>query len=468
MLVVLFCFGQEGTDVLVEFGVAKVVDGHISSRHCNQQLLDRLERFIRGPATLVITSPSAAADIWTHTIIPHIHKRILVLSPSLRIELLCGSALEIASQGVPASLARTYRPVVSMGASIGQQDLKAHSSTAGGKVKLSDGMSYALTNHHVTRNDSTDNSECDKRIYPHLSLTACDIVLSKSSEEAGEQLPLKPGHSIIDPSKHRITCPSNEDNAAFIEEHERYETEWLAQKKHPESEQQLAYIRTELKMARETERSFGTVYASSGLRTINCEKPSSNSEDGQIAGETGKSHFRFLLDWSLLSFHPKRGMSDFLPPEQQRITHDYSTIVSVKQCSRWTVMNNPKCHILRDEVSGGKCGRTTGLTYWTCEPDSDPIDPGIGGQFKFTSATKYLTVEDFFHSMSFVAHSGVAVEKGDSSSIVLHAPSGDWLGLLFGETSAKSALLTPIDLVFRDIEKVTGHKVVEPVFNKDW
>lgn len=118
----------------------------------------------RCPATLVITSPSAAADIWTHTIIPHIHKRLLVLSPSLRIELLCGSALEIASHGVPASIARTYRPVVSMGASIGQQDLKAHSGTAGGKVKLSDGMSYALTNHHVIRNDSIDNSECDKHI----------------------------------------------------------------------------------------------------------------------------------------------------------------------------------------------------------------------------------------------------------------------------------------------------------------
>jgi hypothetical protein len=70
--------------------------------------------------------------------------------------------------------------------------------------------------------------------------------------------------------------------------------------------------------------------------------------------------------------------------------------------------------------------------------------------------------------MSFVAHSGAAVGKGDSGSIVLHAPSGDWLGLIFGETRTKTALFTPIDLVFRDIEKVTGHKVVEPVFNYNW
>lgn len=293
-------------------------------------------------------------------------------------------------------------------------------------------------------------------------------MLFKNSEEAGEQLPLKPGHSIIDPSKHRITCPSNEDNAALIEEHDRYETEWLAQKKNRESRQQLASIRNELKMARNTERSFGTVYASSGLRTINCEKLSSESRDGQIATETGKSQFRFLLDWSLLSFHPKRGMSDFLPMQQQRMTHDYSTIVSGKQCSYWTAMNNPKCHILRDKVSVGKCGRTTGFTYGLISPIPTLINPDIGGPYNFISAAKYLTVKDCIHSMSFVAHSGAAVEKGDSGSIVLHAPSGDWLGLLFGETSTKSALFTPIDLVFRDIEKVTGQKVIEPVFNNKW
>lgn len=63
------------------------------------------------------------------------------------------------------------------------------------------------------------------------------------------------------------------------------------------------------------------------------------------------------------------------------------------------------------------------------------------------------------------AHSGAAVDKGDPGSIALHAPSGVWLDLLVGETRAKAALPTPIDLVFRDIEKLTGHKAVEPVFN---
>lgn len=42
------------------------------------------------PATVVITSPTAAGDIWLNAILPDIHKRVMVLSPSLKIELLCG------------------------------------------------------------------------------------------------------------------------------------------------------------------------------------------------------------------------------------------------------------------------------------------------------------------------------------------------------------------------------------------
>ncbi|KAF9736513.1 hypothetical protein PMIN02_012276 [Paraphaeosphaeria minitans] len=65
--------------------------------------------------------------------------------------------------------------------------------------------------------------------------------------------------------------------------------------------------------------------------------------------------------------------------------------------------------------------------------------------------------------MSFVGHSSAPVVKsGDSGSIVLHTPSGDWLGLLFGSTGTGAALFAPIDVILRDIEIVTGCKVLEP------
>jgi hypothetical protein len=40
--------------------------------------------------------------------------------------------------------------------------------------------------------------------------------------------------------------------------------------------------------------------------------------------------------------------------------------------------------------------------------------------------------------------------------------------LLFSERKTNATLLASIDLVFEDLEKGTGHRVVECVFNCDW
>lgn len=58
----------------------------------------------------------------------------------------------------------------------------------------------------------------------------------------------------------------------------------------------------------------------------------------------------------------------------------------------------------------------------------------------------------------------VFLAAGDSGSIVVHDPSGAWLGLLFGASDPESGMMLPIDLVLADIEHVTGLKVVEPKF----
>ncbi|CAO2654502.1 Nn.00g112350.m01.CDS01 [Neocucurbitaria sp. VM-36] len=404
----------------------------------------------RCPATVVITSPNAAGDIWVKAILPDIHKRVRVLSPSLNVELLCGSSLQIDSQGeswLPD--AETYQQHVPMGSSIGQRDLKIHSGTAGGMVKLSDGATFALTNHHVVRNDDLDN------------------LLNNTSRDSRQPPFLKPGNPAFVPSKHIITCPSNEDNTGFIQNREKTEKILLNQAKNPAAPQHLASTQADLKMARTTDRTLGRVHASSGLRIVKCEKFLSNPTDGEPVAETGKSQFRFMLDWCLLAFHPGRSMSNFLPIKRQQIQlrGDINLMLG-QQCSQWTVMNNPNCYILRDEISVGKSGRTTGLTYGKINPVPTVINPEIdGGQYRFFSKTYGFMVKDCGYSMSIITYSSIAVDRGDSGSIVLYAPSGNWLGLLFGVTSAHAALFTPIDLVFRDIEKVTGHKVVEPVFN---
>lgn len=110
--------------------------------------------------TLVITSPTAAKDVWTQTILPSIRRRINAEFPSLKVELLCGSNFCVSSSGRPQH-AQVYNHTVPMGSSIGQINLNDHSATVGGKVKLANGRSYALTNHHVIRNDKLDDCELE-------------------------------------------------------------------------------------------------------------------------------------------------------------------------------------------------------------------------------------------------------------------------------------------------------------------
>jgi hypothetical protein len=294
-------------------------------------------------------------------------------------------------------------------------------------------------------------------------------VLLEKQGNSSEPLFLEPGNHKFDYNKNRFTCPSIQDHNAFIHERESEEKYWMNMPTYFEAAtQQLAAARSQLQQARTTDLAFGTVAASSGLRTVKSEIFSSDPATGERAAETGKSKFRFILDWSLLDFHSEREMINRLPVFPFKTPME-SYLTPVLLCSKWTTMNNPKCHVMRDEVKVGKMGRTTGLTYGIVNAIPTIINPNIDkGEYEPMSDTYSLTVKDCSSCMSFYSPAGKVVEKGDSGSIVLHVPSGHWLGLLFGETSTKAALFTPIELVLRDIEEVTGHKVVEPAFIDTW
>ncbi|KAF9694672.1 hypothetical protein EKO04_007343 [Ascochyta lentis] len=433
-----------------------VYDHILAEIHSQHEQWLTLEMLFRGldddaarcPATVVITSPTAGNTIWLESILPRIRQRIYPLDPHLKVELLCGTSVHIASQGCTID-GQAYNRQVPMGSSIGQWGVPNHSGTVGGAVKLSNGKTYALSNHHVVRNDTLDRL---------------------LSVDSGESPALKPGNPALKSADHRFTCPSSQDNEAFIEELEKYENQWLSQIQAGKaaSQQYLDSTRADLAMARQTDRSFGTLYASSGLRTVRAEKLSSNPFTGKLAEPTDKTKFRFMLDWSLLEMLPSRSMVNTLPMRANDSfnTGKYDKLLSGQECKQWTTMNNPKAHILRDEVSVGKFGRTTAFAYGYINAIPTVINPASGGsQFQFIAKAYGFTVEESGFSLSMIAHHGAAVSLGDSGSVVLHAPSGDWLGLLFGETRTKAALITPIDLVFRDIKDITGLDVVEPVFN---
>lgn len=269
---------------------------------------------------------------------------------------------------------------------------------------------------------------------------------------------------------HILTCPSNDDNSASIELLKSLKNQWETQKG-DDTTQELVKTLERLKKAETMDRVFGAVSASSGLRSIRSEKLATDPKTGKATVSTGKPLLRFLLDWSLLAISPHRGMDNNLPKVEQNNTvgEAKQKLLSGKACSYWTALNDPKCHILRDEVRVGKFGRTTGFTYGQINPVPTLIDPvSQGGQFKPFSDQYSFTLDDCGAAMCFVdAKSRAVVDSGDSGSVVLHAPSGDWLGLIFGMTNTGAALFTPIDIVFRDIQNITGFEVIEPAFNPD-
>lgn len=266
-----------------------------------------------------------------------------------------------------------------------------------------------------------------------------------------------------------LTCPSNEDNAALIEALKSWK-KMLDSRKDEDAAQQLLEIEANLSKAESMDRIFATVTSSSGIRSIRTERMSSNPATGTTAAATEKSPKNFLLDWSLSAFHPQRVMTNTLPLIHQQINPvvpQDRRLWTGQICNQWTVLNNPKCHVLKDDVHVAKFGRTTGVTYGMVNPVPVIIDPGIEDkQYRSIADTYHLTVNDCGHAMGFVGYKNAqVVDSGDSGSVVQHVPSGDWLGLLFGSTIAGAALFTPIDLVLRNIESVTGLKVVEPAFN---
>lgn len=70
--------------------------------------------------------------------------------------------------------------------------------------------------------------------------------------------------------------------------------------------------------------------------------------------------------------------------------------------------------------------------------------------------------------MEFVAHRNAGMKTGDCGRIGLHAPSGDWIGLVSGQTSTGLALFTRNNHVFGNIKGVTGYKAIEPVCDWNW
>jgi len=114
-----------------------------------------------------------------------------------------------------------------------------------------------------------------------------------------------------------------------------------------------------------------------------------------------------------------------------------------------------------------KCGRATGCTFGLINHAIVAINPTQNKEFAAMADVFGYTKDrhGFCWSMMMgVKNQGPVVLNGDSGSICIHDSSGAWLALIFGESGCGSALMTAIDAVFHDTEKVTGGKVTEPKY----
>jgi hypothetical protein len=228
----------------------------------------------------------------------------------------------------------------------------------------------------------------------------------------------------------------------------------LSKSRHKETDQ-------EYKTCERFERGIGHVYAGSGQRTTEANKHASDFDTGRSKEKKKALEpvFVFPLDWALIRMDDTRvrNVTNRLPDINVPMNSN-TKLTSLKLCSHWSNFN-----VNKEVVSVAKFGRTSGWTFGTINscmlvinPETDAEISAVYGFTKKNPATCF-GVTNAQRRFPFI-------ERGDSGSILVHDPSGTQLGLLFGVSEGGEGMFIPMDLVHRDIRRVTGKDVVEPSF----
>lgn len=211
-------------------------------------------------------------------------------------------------------------------------------------------------------------------------------------------------------------------------------------------------------------RAFGTVFAGSGRRSTTEYKY--NHPPQTLEASQGDKTYTYPLDWALIKLRGGRQIKNVIHEtpltglrndeiEKYNITTELET---GSEANRWT-----RFFIRGNDVDVVKHGRTSLWTQGKINPIPICIcpenDPEISKVYRFTDK-KYGTCWGIVNKN--VGRENVF--KGDSGSIAIHDGSGAWLGLIFGVSQGGEGLMIPMDLIMKDIERVTGAEVIEPKY----
>ncbi|KAF2114247.1 hypothetical protein BDV96DRAFT_647713 [Lophiotrema nucula] len=206
-------------------------------------------------------------------------------------------------------------------------------------------------------------------------------------------------------------------------------------------------------------RHVGTLFSASGRRLRSSQHPTSRmGAPDQCADLT-----LWIMDWALIELDTAKNLPNVVhkpAPSRKRIT---TKLYDRMPANEWEVLPTS----LENFVAFR--GRTSGWVFGVMNPALSILN-----RFEHDDIAKeygdLISADTPAYSWAFVNRASLheAAQKGDSGSVVIldreYKPDEEarWIGLLFGSGGAQLAYIQPIDLVFSDIEKITGARVVEP------
>ena len=195
----------------------------------------------------------------------------------------------------------------------------------------------------------------------------------------------------------------------------------------------IAEYQQEMAQIEGLDREAGVVIATSGTRVV------------EARGYT------WALDWAAVQLLPKRPMKDIIEhTKKEQFIHG----MRGEELREWSVS------MLQPGIRVSKRGRTTG---WT-----EGYVNSIKADLNITRKEGNKAINPYKGTITaWVVHNSFGMGKFcDSGSIILNSRTTSQLGLMFGnDLYTGFGYFTPFDLVIRDIENITGGRVVKPTHN---
>jgi hypothetical protein len=425
--------------------------------------------------TAIISARDADGEAWWDETIP-VLKHVLQTN-GLGIDIVLLYLKDLAFLLDPHSTIRAdfYAVPIRMGASCATST-SASSGTLGGRIRLrndSSTLELGLTNYHVMM-EGCPNEES-------LSVPFCP----DSGQPYGAAVsPSKSDHNAVVNSLKKTLravkkqCNSLALNLGYLTEND---PAWEAVKSAEDRElSRYETLKIELKLAEKTPLRIGDIYAASGFRTC---------KNKQIPADKPESRKNWALDWCLIQMDQSRPISNELldvplsagGPDDAAVTQycKISPTPNYKVIKRGRTSGYTKgtisaiaSTIRSTDGANGRTGRSQGIPQivestrpqgYAQTEEISPTNSRIEVEGKWGGK---VSVYPIISTTKKVLH---FMEPGDSGSLILldrrNPPVAPIVGLGFaGNDATLASYMMPIDLILKDIESVTGSKVVEPLY----